>query len=85
MLKAKPAPEEEIYNAFGEKLPAEGFARSPIWSWYVEYNKPWQISGQNLQYNLKFKVNMPPNYLRPMIYIILVDAVVCAALKRVII
>ena len=53
MLKAKPAPEEEIYNAFGEKLPAEGFARSPIWSWYVEYNKPWQISGQNLQYNLK--------------------------------
>lgn len=54
-FSALPAPEEQIYNAFGEKLPAEGYARSPIWSAYVDYTKPFQLGKQHLYYALRWQ------------------------------
>lgn len=55
MLGAKPAPEEQVYDAFGRKLPAEGYARSPIWSWYIDYQQPFVIRHQNLVYQAKIQ------------------------------
>lgn len=52
---ALPAPEEQIYNAFGEQLPAEGYARSPIWSAYVDYMKPLQFGSQQVHYALRWQ------------------------------
>lgn len=55
MLGAKPAPEEQIYDAFGKKLPVEGYARSPIWSWYIDYQQPFTINQQALYYQAKIQ------------------------------
>lgn len=46
-LKAKPAPEEHIYDAFGRQLPSEGFAKAPIWSLYTSFQKPFVLNNPN--------------------------------------
>lgn len=46
-LGAQSAPEEEIYDAFGQRLPAEGYAKAPIWSWYIRYQKPMLLQSDN--------------------------------------
>ncbi|WII94524.1 ShlB/FhaC/HecB family hemolysin secretion/activation protein [Moraxella haemolytica] len=46
-LKAKPAPEERIYNAFGQQLPSEGYSRAPIWSLYTSFHKPFTINSNS--------------------------------------
>ena len=42
-LKAKPAPEEHIYDAFRQQPPSEGFAKAPIWSLYTSFQKPFDV------------------------------------------
>lgn len=46
-FKARPAPEEHIYDAFGKRLPSEGFARAPIWSLYTSFQKPIVLNSPN--------------------------------------
>ncbi|MDO4250666.1 MAG: ShlB/FhaC/HecB family hemolysin secretion/activation protein [Moraxella sp.] len=53
-LNAQPAPEEEIYDAFGRRLPAEGYAKAPIWSWYLQYQKPAQFHPKSFNQPVKF-------------------------------
>lgn len=61
-LKAKPAPEEEIYNAFGQRLPSEGFARAPIWSLFTSFQKPMIINQNSFTQNTKAKNSIYLNY-----------------------
>lgn len=52
---AKSAPEENIYDIFGNKLPAEGYSRAPIWLWYINYTSPIQTPNHHLVYNAKLQ------------------------------
>ncbi|WP_435931512.1 ShlB/FhaC/HecB family hemolysin secretion/activation protein [Moraxella bovoculi] len=61
-LKAKPAPEEDIYNAFGQRLPSEGFARAPIWSVFASFQKPIVLNQNSFTQNTKAKNPIHLNY-----------------------
>ncbi|MFL1732881.1 ShlB/FhaC/HecB family hemolysin secretion/activation protein [Moraxella oculi] len=43
-LKAMPAPEESIHDAFGRQMPSEGHAKAPIWSLHTSFQKPFNIT-----------------------------------------
>lgn len=59
MLGAKPAPEEEVYTSFGEKLPPQGYARSPLLSWYASLTQTWQKLGYELKVQGQYAFKSP--------------------------
>lgn len=64
-LHAKAAPEEQIYDIYGNLLPSEGYARAPLWSADVRLSYPFQILNHPVQYRLNWKGQLAPKILVP--------------------
>lgn len=64
-LHAKAAPEEQIYDIYGNLLPSEGYARAPLWSADIRLNYPFQILNHPVQYRLNWKGQLAPKILVP--------------------
>jgi len=69
-LNAQSAPEERItaYDPVTKKqilLPAEGYARAPIWSADIRYSQPFTILNQPVQYRLNWRGQFAPKILVP--------------------
>ena len=64
-LSAKPAPEEEITDSFGNRLPEEGYARAPIWSADFRISYPFFLLDQPAQYRLNWRGQYASELLVP--------------------
>ncbi|ENU57080.1 hypothetical protein F981_04215 [Acinetobacter guillouiae CIP 63.46] len=69
-LNAQSAPEERItiYDPVKEQqilLPAEGYARAPIWSAELRYSQPFTILDHPVQYRLNWRGQFAPKILVP--------------------
>lgn len=69
-LNAQPAPEERItaYDPVKKQqifLPAEGYARAPLWSADLRYSQPFTILNHPVQYRLNWRGQFAPKILVP--------------------
>ncbi|MEG2359980.1 ShlB/FhaC/HecB family hemolysin secretion/activation protein [Acinetobacter sp.] len=64
-FNAMPAPEEEITDIYGSPLPAEGYARAPLWSADIRINYPFAFLNQAAQYRVNWKGQYAPKVLVP--------------------
>lgn len=64
-LNAQPAPEEQITDINQNLLPAEGYARAPIWSADLHYSQPFSILKYPIQYRLNWHGQYAPKILVP--------------------
>lgn len=69
-FNAQSAPEERItaYDPVTKQqilLPAEGYARAPVWSADIRYSQPFTILEHSLQYHLNWRGQIAPKILVP--------------------
>ena len=64
-FNSMPAPEEEITDVNGNLLPAEGYARAPLWSADIRINYPFAFFNQAAQYRVNWKGQYAPKVLVP--------------------
>lgn len=64
-FNSMPAPEEEITDVNGNLLPAEGYARAPLWSADIRINYPFAFLNQAAQYRVNWKGQYAPKVLVP--------------------
>lgn len=62
---AMPAPEEQIVDIFGNRLPVEGYARAPIWSADLRYSHPFMVGNNALQYRVNWRGQYAEKILVP--------------------
>jgi len=64
-FNAKPAPEEDIRDVNKKPLPAEGYARAPLWSADLRINHPFMLLNQPAQYRMNWRGQYAPKLLVP--------------------